>query len=116
MKKRVAEKIRLLRLQRGLSQQNIADELNLTVPAYSNIERGVTEVNLSRLSAIALILGTTPIELLTEDNFVKESDQFEEYNSSINFQISILSNQQKIFQKQLDDLQKDVDFLKTANS
>ncbi len=115
MKKRVAEKIRLLRLQKGLSQQNIADELNLTVPAYSNIERGISEVNLSRLSAIALILGTTPVELLSETSLVKENDQFEEYNSTVSFQISILSNQQKIFQKQLDDLKNDVAKLKAIN-
>jgi transcriptional regulator with XRE-family HTH domain len=39
-----------------LSQQNIADELNLTVASYSNIERGVTDITITRLFEIAKIL------------------------------------------------------------
>lgn len=39
-----------------MSQQNIADELNLTVASYSNIERGVTDITITRLFEIAKIL------------------------------------------------------------
>ena len=55
MNERIAERIRMLRLQKGLSQQNIADELNLTVAAYSNIERGITAINLERLYQLSEI-------------------------------------------------------------
>jgi transcriptional regulator with XRE-family HTH domain len=49
MKEKVAERIRLARLSKNLSQQNMADELNITVAAYSNIERGITDISITRL-------------------------------------------------------------------
>ena len=53
MKEQVAERIRLERLRLNLSQQNIADELGITVAAYSNLERGVTEISINRMFKIA---------------------------------------------------------------
>jgi len=43
MSKQVSYKIRMERLRKNLSQQNMADELGITVAAYSNLERGVTQ-------------------------------------------------------------------------
>jgi transcriptional regulator with XRE-family HTH domain len=64
VKKLIAERIRLHRLSKSLSQQNIADELQITVAAYSKIERGITDVSVSRVYKIADILGIDPIEIL----------------------------------------------------
>lgn len=55
-----AEKIRLQRLQRGLSQENMADLLNLSTTAYGDIERGKTDLTLSRLTQIATVLDVFP--------------------------------------------------------
>jgi transcriptional regulator with XRE-family HTH domain len=60
VKETVAEKIRLERLRLNLSQQNIADELGLTVAAYSNLERGISEISVNRLTFIAGILKKSP--------------------------------------------------------
>lgn len=106
MKERVAEKIRILRLSKNLSQQNIADELNLTVAAYSNIERGVSDINLARLSDIARILDTTPIELLSEDLMVREPNL--QYQNNINQQLLLMMKQLELFQHQLDALQQEI--------
>jgi XRE family transcriptional regulator, regulator of sulfur utilization len=110
MKGRIAEKIRILRLSKNLSQQNVADELNLTVAAYSNIERGVSEINLTRLSDIARILDTTPIELLSEDLLVREPDL--QYQNNINQQLLLMMKQLELFQKQLEALQLEIALLK----
>ncbi|UFH56739.1 helix-turn-helix domain-containing protein [Spirosoma sp. KNUC1025] len=67
MKISIAEKIRLQRLQRGLSQENMADLLNLSTTAYGDIERGKTDLTLSRLTQIAQVLDVSPITLLTDD-------------------------------------------------
>ena len=56
MKKKVGERIRVARVTKGLSQQNMVDELGLTVASYSNIERGVTDITITRLFEIARIL------------------------------------------------------------
>lgn len=61
------ERIRLLRLQRGYSQENMADLLNLSTTAYGDIERGKTELTLSRLEQIAEVLNLSVTELLTEE-------------------------------------------------
>ncbi|AKD58382.1 helix-turn-helix domain-containing protein [Spirosoma radiotolerans] len=62
-----AEKIRLQRLQRGLSQENMADLLGLSTTAYGDIERGKTDLTLSRLTQIANVLAISPLTLLTDD-------------------------------------------------
>lgn len=62
-----AEKIRLQRLQRGLSQENMADLLNLSTTAYGDIERGKTDLTLSRLTQIAQVLAVSPLVLLSDE-------------------------------------------------
>ena len=78
MKEKLAERIRMARLMRSLSQQNMADELGITVASYSNIERGVTELTVVRLYAISEILGVTVQSLLRLEEeqpygFIQES-------------------------------------------
>jgi len=67
MKTTIEEKIRLQRLQRGFSQENMADLLNLSTTAYGDIERGKTELTLSRLNQIAAVLNLSPMALLADD-------------------------------------------------
>lgn len=110
MKERIAEKIRMLRLSKNFSQQNMADELNLTVAAYSNIERGVSEINLTRLSDICRILDTTPVEMIAEDLHMKEPDMH--YQSNVNQQLLLMMKQLELFQKQLESLQAELEALK----
>lgn len=56
--KQIGERIRQLRQQKGFSQENMADQLNISTTAYGDIERGKTDVTLSRLHQIASVLGT----------------------------------------------------------
>lgn len=67
MKHSLPERIRLQRLQRGLSQENMADLLSLSTTAYGDIERGKTDLTLSRLSQIAAVLDVSPVALLTDE-------------------------------------------------
>lgn len=64
VKKRLGNRIRVLRISRELSQENMADELKLSTGAYSNIERGVTDLTVTRLYRIAEILHANVIDLL----------------------------------------------------
>ena len=56
VKKSIGYQIRKLREQKDYSQQNMADELKLSLSAYSKIERGVTDPAIGRLVEIAKIL------------------------------------------------------------
>jgi transcriptional regulator with XRE-family HTH domain len=66
--KSIGKSIRILRHQHGWSQEDIANRLGISIPAFSKIETGVTDVNLSRLEQIANIYEVTVVQLLTVDN------------------------------------------------
>ena len=65
--KSVGKNIRTLRHQRGWSQEDIANRLGISIPAFSKIETGVTDINLSRLEQIANIYDVNVINLLALD-------------------------------------------------
>src|ERR1700761_8852066 len=62
--KSVGKSIRILRHQHGWSQEDIANRLGISVPAFSKIETGVTDVNLSRLEQIAHIYEISLVQLM----------------------------------------------------
>jgi transcriptional regulator with XRE-family HTH domain len=71
--KSLGKKIRLLRHQRGWSQEDVAKRLDISIPAFSKIETSITDINLSRLEQIANLFEMTVFQLLTfSDN---EQDQ-----------------------------------------
>ncbi len=65
--KSVGKNIRTLRHQRGWSQEDVANKLGISIPAFSKIETGVTDINLSRLEQIANIYEVNVIQLLALD-------------------------------------------------
>ena len=60
----INEKIRLLRQQMGLSQAKMARQLNISTNGYGNIERGQTNLSLTKLKQIAAILDENLMELV----------------------------------------------------
>ncbi|WP_337044873.1 helix-turn-helix domain-containing protein [Emticicia sp. 17c] len=58
------EKIRQLRLQKGYSQENMADMLGISTTAYGDIERNKTELTLTRATEIANVLEANMLDLL----------------------------------------------------
>lgn len=63
--KTLGKKIRLLRHQKGWSQEDVAKRLDISIPAFSKIETGITDINLSRLEQIALLFDMSVVQLLT---------------------------------------------------
>ena len=68
--KTIGEKIRGVRDLKGISQENMAAMLDMTVLAYGEIERGKSDIKLSRLLQIAEKLGTTLAKVLNFDETV----------------------------------------------
>jgi transcriptional regulator with XRE-family HTH domain len=58
------EKIKFIRQLKGWSQEEVANQLEMSVNGYGSIERGETDVKLSRLEKIAAIFGMELLELL----------------------------------------------------
>lgn len=62
---KVGKKIRLLRHQKGWSQQDVAKKLEISIPAFSKMETGITDLNLSRINQIAKLFNLTAVQLLS---------------------------------------------------
>lgn len=60
-------KIKQIRELKNLTQEHIANQLWLSVRAYSKIETGETQLTINRLNDISKILGIDPIEILGFD-------------------------------------------------
>lgn len=71
--KTLGKKIRLLRHQKGWSQEDVAKRLDISIPAFSKIETGITDINLSRLEQIATLFEMSVVQLLTFND--SEQDQ-----------------------------------------
>ena len=65
--KSIGKNIRTFRHQRGWSQEDVANRLGISIPAFSKIETGVTDINLSRLEQIANIYEVNVVQLFAPD-------------------------------------------------
>src|SRR5882757_9163176 len=65
--KTIGKNIRTLRHQHGWSQEDVANRLGISIPAFSKIETGVTDINLSRLEQIANIFEINVAQILSID-------------------------------------------------
>lgn len=52
----IGDKIRTYRTMKGLSQENVAELLGISLNSFSKIERGETDVSFSRLEQVADVL------------------------------------------------------------
>lgn len=91
MDKAILEKVKELRLNKGLKQATIASMLNISQPAYSRLERGDREFRLDQLKRIVEICGHE-LETLFDENerTVKATDNGKKLITEIQLLHSIL--------------------------
>ena len=82
------EKICLLRKIKGWSQEEMADKLQMSVHGYANIERGETDVQLSRLEQISQVLGVEIQDLfgMNDKMVLNLASTWHDHSSQNNFQ------------------------------
>ncbi len=61
----VHENVRSLRDKHGLTQEQVADYLGLSVNGYGDIERGATDIKLSRLIQISKLFDVSVADLVS---------------------------------------------------
>lgn len=98
--KTLGKKIRLLRHQRDWSQEDVAKRLDISIPAFSKIETGITDINLSRLEQISILFEMSVVQLLTFNDLEQEN----KYNSELDTMTKKLSDRET----EVIDLQKKV--------
>ena len=77
----IGERIRKSRIEKKLTQEKLAEELNVSVAFISRIERGSTHINLKRLSQICALLDIDEGSILNGTSMDSKnylSDEFSE--------------------------------------
>jgi transcriptional regulator with XRE-family HTH domain len=77
--KTVGKNIRTFRHHHGWSQEDVANRLGISIPAFSKIETGVTDINLSRLEQIADVYEIDVVQILSMD-----AEEIEQQPSNLN--------------------------------
>ena len=67
--KELGKRIKAARLAAGLTQEQLAERVNLSSGHCAHVERGTTKISLSALVSVANALGTTPDMLLIDNNY-----------------------------------------------
>jgi transcriptional regulator with XRE-family HTH domain len=98
--KTLGKKIRLLRHQKGWSQEDVAKRLDISIPAFSKIETGITDINLSRLEQISTLFEMSVVQLLT----FNDTEQQEKYVSDL----EVLTKRLQDREREVIDLQKKI--------
>lgn len=114
LEKMIGNKIRSLRTLKELSQENVAEMLGISVTAYSKIERGETDVQLSRLNQIAKAFKVSIEEILNFGDKISKC-----FNGSAIGNNNIISNNEQTLLIELERLRtktegqnKEIDHLK----
>ena len=92
----------MLRHQKGWSQEDVAKRLDISIPAFSKIETGITDINLSRLEQIANLFEMSVVQLLTFnelDDVQKVSSEIDAVNKKlIDRETEIIDLQKKVIE------------------
>jgi len=100
--KTLGKKIRLLRHQKGWSQEDVAKRLDISIPAFSKIETGITDINLSRLEQISKLFEMSVVQLLTfndQETDLKFSNELDVVNKKLtDRETEIIDLQKKVIE------------------
>ncbi len=110
---KLIKKIATIRLKKGLSYENMADDLSITPAAYRKIETGETKLTVERLFRISQLLNTPLSELLDIDN---ETLQQTNTEHAVGYQQKIANFYQEnreVYEKLLRSKEEHIELLKS---
>ncbi|TAD96842.1 MAG: XRE family transcriptional regulator [Bacteroidetes bacterium] len=84
LSQKIGNKFRLLRTEKGLRQEDMAEKLSISVSAYAKLERGETDITLSRIEKIANLYGLKPTEMINVENKTDFSFNNNSYQNNSN--------------------------------
>lgn len=98
--KHIGHNVKALRLKRGWSQGDAAKILGISIPAFSKIETGNTDINLTRLFELAKMFEVSVLDILSKPGehlagFYKEEAQMYKAQLSLS-EKEILTLQKKL--------------------
>ncbi|MCA4893940.1 MAG: helix-turn-helix transcriptional regulator [Cytophagales bacterium] len=113
---KIGQKIRKIREMKGISQEYLATQLNISPQAYGKLEREETKLDFDRIEVIAKLMEIEPLDIVNFD----ESHVFNNtFNNHAEHQKNfILHNNEQvnpILEKTFQLLQEEIQQLRTTN-
>lgn len=90
--------IKVIRVSKGWSQEHVALQMHCSIPAYSKIETGITDLNLSRLMQMAEVFDVSLYELMLP--LMCEGDQAVQAELVHNMKLLLAQKDQQIIRLQ----------------
>lgn len=100
MHQTIGFKLKALRVTHSVSQKIVADHLGISVPAYSKIETGLSDINYEKIVQIAHLYGISIVDLIK----IGESSASEHQYPDLKKQLDDLSFKYNEQQKKMIDL------------
>lgn len=110
----IGTKIRKIREIKGFSQENIADELGMSVTGYGKIERNEVSVNFDKLTQISKVLNVEIENIIGFDDKVA----FNNFNNKVDQQIghyNMPAEMKKLYEDKIKLLEEKVIWLEQKN-
>ena len=114
MNKIIGERIRQLRALRGLSQDNMADEIGMSAGNFGKIERGEIDVSASNLIQIAKVLGVSVSDFFEDKPITPLSDKKIEYGYATKEELSEVAKALQSLAEQINNLREELPTKKPA--
>jgi transcriptional regulator with XRE-family HTH domain len=112
---KIGSNLRKLRELKNISQEFIANKLELSIKSYSNIENNVTKITLERLTQICEILEIHPQAMMNFDSEkIIQTLNNSHIVSSSDINIEMPEKERQQYEHRIKDLHKEIDFLRKA--
>lgn len=112
----VAKKIKKTREDQGITQQEMADALHITVKAWQKIEYGITRLDIDRLVEVSQALEISPMDLLNADEyFTSITQQYNKVgvaNKDVIFNDAIGDSERMLFNQMIKQRDEEIERLR----
>lgn len=113
----IGEKLRKLRTLKGLSQEYVANQLNISQVAYSDIESNKTKLSLERLEKLSSVFEVPINDIITFDEKQVFNNTFQDTSKGFFNVQKVVSdsfeNERKVYLEQIANLKEEIEFLRS---
>lgn len=92
----IGERLKKARIDKNMTQEKLAEQIDVSVAFLSRVERGTSHINLKRLTQICEILGVSEGSILNGVSSNSDNCLASEFNNILN---SVSSDKQKLIYK-----------------
>ena len=113
---KIGEKLRKIREMKGISQDYLATQMDISPQAYGKIEREETKLDFDRLEIIAKLMNVDPLDIVNFDESHVFNNTFNNHAShQKNFILHNNEQPNPVIEKHFNLLQEEIQQLRVSN-